>query len=196
MSNLGLDSASSVQGFAPIPNGTVVELGMKIIPGNTGIEGLCARSSRGDCEGLNVEYVVRSGEHEGRKLHAFHVIAGSTAGHAKARDYTLTLLRAILEAVHGIDPKDISATAKARRASATLGGFDNAVFLAELKIERGGLKPDGVTLWPDKNVIAKVLRIGDVGYRQLDQPAPSTTATVHEFNGSPTTSAVAKPNWS
>jgi hypothetical protein len=190
MSDLGLDTANRSQSFEPIPAGTVVELVMQLKPGNMGIEGLCAQSSKGDCAGINVEYTVQNGEHEGRKLHAFHILTGTTVGHGKARDYTLALLRAILEAINGIDPKDDSPATVARRASATLSGFNGATFLAELRIERGGLKPDG-SAWPDKNVISRVLRTGDAGYRKLEQPAPS--ATLHRLNGAP--AVVVKPNW-
>ena len=68
----------------------------------------------------------------------------------------------------------------AQRSGAELSHFVGARFLAELAIERGGKKPDG-TNWPDKNIIGKVLRVGDPGYRQLEQttPAPTTQPTLH-----------------
>jgi hypothetical protein len=76
-----------------------------------------------------------------------------------------------------------------------------------LGIERGGQKPDG-SFWPDKNVISKVLRVGDKGYRKLDQPPPapierSTPPTSPQSSGaaapygSPSVAptAIAKPTW-
>jgi hypothetical protein len=203
MSGLGLDTANRSQGFEPIPAGTTCVLIMKIKPGAVGIDGLCKRSSKGDSEGLDVEYVVEGDQHDKRKIYAFHLIDGTTAGHAKAGEITRSLLRAIYEAVHAIDPNDNSPEAISRRASASLADFNGATFLAELGIERGGQKPDG-SFWPDKNVISKVLRPGDKGYRKLDQPPPSPierstppAATASRTNGAPALAptAIAKPDW-
>ena len=203
MSGLGLDQANASQGFEPIPAGTICVLVMKIKPGNCGIDRLCKRSSKGDSEGLDVEYVVQGDKYDKRKIYAFHLLDGVTSGHAKAGEITRSLLRAIYESVHGINPNDNSPEAISRRASASLADFNGATFLAELGIERGGLKPDGATSWPDKNVISKVLRPGDAGYKKLDQPpvapiersAPPITPT--QANGSPAVAptAIAKPTW-
>lgn len=175
---------------------------MKIKPGNIGIDGLCKRSSKGDSEGLDVEYVVQGGEHDKRKLYAFHLLDGTTAGHAKAGEITRSLLRAIFEAVTGIDPNDNSPETISRRANASLVDFNGATFLAELGIERGGEKPGGGS-YPDKNIINKVLRQGDKDYRKLEQPpvapiersTPPTPST--KTNGSPAVAptAIAKPIW-
>ena len=96
------------QGLEPIPAGTICVLVMKIKPGNCGIDGLCKRSSKGDSEGLDVEYVVQGDKYDKRKIYAFHLLDGVTSGHAKAGEITRSLLRAIYEAVHGIDPNDNS----------------------------------------------------------------------------------------
>ena len=179
-----------------------VVLVMRIKPGNCGIDGLCKRSSKGDSEGLDVEYIVQGDKYDKRKIYAFHLLDGVTSGHAKAGEITRALLRAIFESVNGIDPNDNSPTAISRRASASLADFNGATFLSELGIERGGLKPDGAT-WPDKNMISKVLRPGDAGYRKLDQPPPSPIErsappiTPNQANGSPAVAptAIAKPTW-
>jgi hypothetical protein len=203
MSKLGLDQANASQGLEPIPAGTICVLVMKIKPGNCGIDGLCKRSSKGDSEGLDVEYVVQGDKYDKRKIYAFHLLDGVTSGHAKAGEITRSLLRAIYEAVHAIDPNDNSPTAISGRASASLADFNGATFQAVLGIERGGLKPDGATSWPDKNTIATVLRPGDAGYKKLDQPpvAPIERSTPpvaqNQGNGSPAVAptAIAKPTW-
>jgi len=203
MTGLGLDTANAAQGFAPIPAGTIVTLVMTIKPGNTGIDNLCKRSSKGDSEGLDVTYTVMGGEHDKRKIHAFHLLDGTTAGHSKAGEITRSLLRAIYEAKNGIDPNDNSPEAISRRAKASLVDFHGATFLAELGIERGGKKDDGSS-WPDKNVINKVLRPGDKNYQKLDQPPPAPiersgpiTAPATPVNGAPAVApaAIAKPSW-
>src|SRR5262249_15145798 len=103
---LGLDKANRNQGIHVIPAGTLVELVMKIKHGNIGIESLCRRTSKGDAEGLDVEYTVKGGEFDGRKLFGLMVLDGTSDGHAKAGEISRALLRAIYEAVHAIDPND------------------------------------------------------------------------------------------
>jgi hypothetical protein len=197
---LGLDAANKTQGLEVIPAGTIVELVMKIRPGTIGLESLCKRSSKGDSEGIDTEYTVRGGEHDGRKLYAFQIIDGTTAGHAKAGQITRALLRAIFEATNAIDPNDNSSEAVTRRAGATLAGFNGATFLARLGVEQGGKRPDGGGTYRDKNIIDKVLRVGDQGYRKLEQPPPmpiERSAPPEAAGGSPAASgtAVARPSW-
>ena len=62
-----------------------------------GIDSLCKRSSKGDSEGLDVEYIVKGGEYDKRKIFAFHLLDGVTSGHAKASEISRSLLRAIYE---------------------------------------------------------------------------------------------------
>ena len=85
---LGLDTANKSQGLDVIPAGTQVELVMKIRAGSVGLENLCKRSSKGDAEGLDLEFTVRGGDYDGRKLYAVQLLNGTTAGHAKAAEIT------------------------------------------------------------------------------------------------------------
>jgi hypothetical protein len=199
---LDLDVASATQALEPIPAGTLVELIMQINPGGLGNDGLLKRTAKGDAIGISASYTVLNAPHAGRKFNQFHVLEGPTVGHATARSIVLALLRAIREAVLGVNPLDNSPAAIAQRAGAELSHFNGARFLAELAIERGGKKPDG-TSWADKNIIHKVLRAGDPNYRQLDQtpttPPTQPAATNPSANGAGTPSvvslAVAKPGW-
>jgi hypothetical protein len=200
---LNLSTANKSQGLEVIPAGTTVTLVMKIRPGTVGVEGLCKRSQKGDCEGIDVEYTVKDGEHDGRKIYAFQLLDGTTAGHAKAGEITRALLRAIFEAVNAIDPEDASPEADARRNSATLAGFNGATFLATLEVEVGGQRPEGGR-YRDKNVIGKILRVGDKGYRKLDQPPPMPiersappVPAAGGASGTPAVAAtpIARPHW-
>jgi hypothetical protein len=179
---------------------------MKLRAGTVGVEGLLKRSSKGDSEGIDVEYGVKGGEYDGRKLFSFQLLDGTTAGHAKAAEITRALLRAIFEAVNAIDPNDNSPEADARRNSATLAGFNGATFLATLEVEPGGQRADGNGRYRDKNVIGKVLRVGDKGYRKLDQPPPApiersappaTTAAPASADGTPAVAPtpIERPRW-
>jgi hypothetical protein len=204
---LNLSTANKSQGLEVIPAGTMVTLVMKIRPGTIGVEDLCKRSSKGDSEGIDVEYTVKGGEHDGRKLYAFQLLDGTTAGHAKAGEITRALLRAIFEAVNAIDPNDASPEADARRNGATLAGFNGATFLATLEVEAGGPRSDGGGRYRDKNVIGKILRVGDKGYRRLDQPPPApiersappaaTPGGPTAAGGSPAVAptAIERPHW-
>jgi hypothetical protein len=202
---LNLSTANKTQGLEVIPAGTLVTLVMKIRAGTIGVEGLCKRSSKGDSEGIDVEYTVKGGEYDGRKLYSFQLLDGTTAGHAKAAEITRSLLRAIFEAVNAIDPNNASPEADASRNSATLAGFNGATFLATLEVEFGGKRPDGNGNYRDKNVIGKILRVGDKGYRKLEQPPPTpiersappaASAPTLNADGSPfTPTPIARPHW-
>jgi hypothetical protein len=203
---LGLDTANETQGFEVIPAGTQVTLVMNIRPGNIGIENLLKRTSKGDAEFLDVEFTVKDGEFNKRKLFANMLLDGVTAGHGKAGEFSRSLLRAIFESAHGIDPDDSSPATRAHRESATLAGFQGATFLATVEVEKGGKRPEG-GFFKDKNVIGKVLRVGDQGYRRLEQPPPApierSTPPQHSAsspaasNGTPAVApaAIAKPSW-
>ena len=171
-SGLGLDTASANQGFDLIPAGRVLEFVTKIKPGSVGIEGLLKRTSKGDAEMLDVEFVVRSGEYAGRKIFQNLLLAGTTSGHDKAAEISRALLRAIFESANNVDPNDDTPTTRALRASATLAGFHGMAFVGTSGIERGGKRPDG-SAYKDRNVIDRVLRPGDQGYRRIEQ-APSS----------------------
>ena len=47
----------------PIPAGTIVPLRMKLLPGNILPDKVFARSKKGDCAGLKVQYSVTCGEY-------------------------------------------------------------------------------------------------------------------------------------
>jgi hypothetical protein len=190
----------------PIPAGTIVPIRMKLLPGDVAPDKIFTRSKKGDCVGLKVRYSVTDGEYAGRNFQAWHLIDGTTEGHKEARAYTFAKLRAIVDAVHGLDPRDKSPEADRVRTGVDVAVFFNsAVFLAELGVETGGPKTRGGN-FADKNVIARVLRLGDDGYRQLDQTIPEPPSSPpHASNGAdhgapemgPSLAgpAVAKPKW-
>lgn len=200
-SALGLDTANRFQGFDIIPAGTPAVLVMKIRPGNSGIESLLKRTAKGDAEFLDVEFTVKGGDFDRRKI--FSLLNGTTAGHAKAGEISRAMLRAIFEAVHAIAPDDSSPATMARRANATLSEFNGATFLATVEIEKGSKRPDGTGFFKDKNVVGKVLRIGDRNYCTLDQPPPAPIERssppqtgAPAANGAPAVmTTIAKPAW-
>lgn len=201
---LGLEDASKVQGFEIIPAGTLVELVLKIRPGNIGLENMLKRTSKGDAKFLDAELTIKGGEFDKRKIFANMILDGTN--HARAAEFSRSLLRAIYEAAHGIDPNDNTPPTMARRAGVTLTDFNGATFLATLEIEKGGKRLDGNGFYRDKNTIGKILRVGDQGYRKLEQPPPApierSTPPLHPAASPPAattptaaTAAIAKPSW-
>ena len=181
---------------------------MKVLPGNTGPDKAFVKSAKGDCVGIKVEYTVIGGDHAGRSFRVWHLVDGTTQGHKEARDYTLAKLRAIVDAVHSLNPRDTSPEVQEIRiANADLACFNGATFLAELGVEAGGPKPRGGS-YDDKNTVARVLRLGDDGYSKLEQPAltpiqnpPSVSANgsgnsaSHGAPAEGSASPVAAPGW-
>ena len=151
-----------------IPAGTVVPLRAWILRGNVPPDNVLTRSQKGDCSGLKVEYTVTSGEHAGRKFQLWHTVEGTTPGHAEACAHTMATFRAIVDAVYSLDPRDTSPEAASLRTDIDLTFFDGVVFLAEVGIETGRPKPRGSGNFPDRNVIDRILRIGDAEYQEAD----------------------------
>lgn len=201
-SGLGLYTANRSQGFEVIPAGTLVTLVTTIRPGTIGIEGLLKRTAKGDAEMLDLEFTIWGGDYDKRKIWSNLVLDGTTAGHAKAGEFSRALLRAIFEASHGLDPNDTSPAATARLAAVTLASFQGCTFLATLEIETGSQKPDG-SFYPDRNKIGRVLRLGEPGYQKLDQPPPQPIERAappqQPAAGAPgtatTTTTITKPAW-
>ena len=76
MTNLGLDTAGASQGFELIPIGEKIEVTAYIQPGGVGDGGLLKRSAKGDCEGVNIVYIIQGGKFHDRKIFHFHILRG------------------------------------------------------------------------------------------------------------------------
>ena len=63
-----------------IPHGTVATVVIHIRPGGAGEDGLLKRSKNGDCEMLDIEYVVIDGPYARRKFWENQIIIGTTSG--------------------------------------------------------------------------------------------------------------------
>ena len=134
------------------------------------------------------------------------ILNGTTAGHAKAGEISRAKLRAIFEAVNGIDPNDNSPATVARRANAALARFQRCDISSRRWRSSAAASGRTVTaIIRDKNVIGKILRVGDQGYRRLEQPppqpiersAPPQPQTAAAPGGTPAMAApaIARPSW-
>jgi hypothetical protein len=193
--SLNLDNASEKFELDVIPEDTIVILAAKLKPGNAGENGMLTRSSSGTSEYAAFEFTVVGGPYDKRKIFENMLLVGTSDGQARAAEISRAKLRAIFESAHGIAADDNSEATRARRASAELADFNGLQFVAVLGIEVGGRRPDGGN-YRDKNFLKKVLRIGDVGWRKLDQKPAAPMAG----DGAPASTAapvltIAKPSW-
>jgi len=115
MAPIDLNNAAPQRDFATIPPG-VYSVIVKVRPGAAGADGVLTRSNDGQCELLKYELIVDEGEHT--KSHIFDqmVMRGTSDGHAKAAEISLSRLRALVESARGIQPNDQSPEARQARS--------------------------------------------------------------------------------
>ena len=186
-----------------IPHGTVATVTMYIQPGNVGEDGMCKRSSKGDCEMLSCEFAVVDGPSAKRKFWENMILAGTTDGHAKAADISRIRLKQMLDSALGLKPDDTSAQARAVR-TVSLGQLQGLTFIAKIGIEKGTPKDDGSgESWPDKNILAAIITPDRREWHPVVQPPPfngggPATAGSAKLSGSapPTsTPSITRPGW-
>ena len=115
---------------------------LKIRAGGVGEGSLLKRSAKGDCEMLDLEFVVVDGPYVRAQVLGNFVLAGTTDGHAKSADINRGTLRAIIESARGIKPDDVSPQARQAR-TADLKDFEGLIFIAKIGVEKGKPKNDG-----------------------------------------------------
>jgi len=180
-----------------IPN-TTATLTTHILAGGVGEDGMLTRSTDGGCEMLKLEFTVVDGEHAKRKFWENFILEGTTDGHAAMVERSCRILKAIIDSAYGLDPKDASPEARARR-TISLGQIEGMTFMGTIGEERGKPKNDGSgENWDDRNVLAAVITKDKKDWHPVEQPPP--------FNGgnsggaaptAPPTSAppIARPGW-
>lgn len=90
-----------------IPQGSMVKVRMSIRqPQVAGTDPMLKLSKKGDCEMLDCEFEVIAGQFVTRKIWNNFIIDGANDGHKKAGKISMRTMRAIVEAVRGISPKD------------------------------------------------------------------------------------------
>jgi hypothetical protein len=118
-------------------------------------------------------------------------VEGTTDGHAQAADISSRKLRAILDAVHGIHPKDDSDASKQLRRIDSYGDLSGARFAIKVGVEpaKGS--------YPAKNIIKQIITPDQVGYSKLDQgpPPPFGGGASGPSLPTPPAAPIARPNW-
>jgi hypothetical protein len=155
-----------------IPHGTLASVLMRLRPGGVGEDGLLKRTSKGDAEMLDCEFVVVDGPYAKRKFRDTLILEGTTPGQQEMASTNRGRLKKILESARGIRPGDTSEQALAKY-KAGLKDFDGIPFVARIGLRKGEPKNDGSgDKWPDKNYLAAAIGPDHKDWRPIEQPPP------------------------
>jgi hypothetical protein len=143
-----------------IPDGTFARVAMTIRPGGLNgatpaDAGVLKSSNTSDAKLLDCEFTVVEGPYARRKFwHNFTVAGGKVdeKGQSKGWNIAKSAFRAMIDSALGLDPKDDSAAAKAKRVIQGLKQLDGIVFVARIMIE-----PASSSAYKDANKLANVV---------------------------------------
>ena len=123
MTEINLNDAEISTGdYELIPDGTIAKVSMLVKPGGEGEGGWLTQAASGNLY-LNCEFVVTEGKYARRKFWQVLVLVGgkkNEKGESMSANISKATLRAIVESAKGVDPKDTSEDAKAKKNN--LGG--------------------------------------------------------------------------
>jgi hypothetical protein len=128
------------EGSGPIPPKSIVPVRMTLRPAkpgkNPGSQPLLTRAESG-MEYLDCEFEILAGQFVGRKMwDNFNLFGARDEGQKKSVDITLRLLRAIVEAVRNINPKDHSPAAVQARNLNSLEELQGTIFGVKVGIKK------------------------------------------------------------
>jgi hypothetical protein len=149
--------------YALIPKNTIAKVMMEIQPADYGEGNLLTKSKNTGSIGLSVQFTILDGEYKGRKIKQLVGIEGTKRdeyGNDKWADMGQTLLRAILESAHNIDPKDESERATKIRDIKSYKELDRLICLVKI-----GIEVDKTGKYNDKNKIGVVITPNQKDYR-------------------------------
>jgi hypothetical protein len=126
-----------------IPDGTFAKVKMTIRPGGTNGStpidaGLLKASQSSDAKLLDCEFTVVAGPYARRKFWQNFTVAGGKLdekGQSKGWNISKATFRAMVDSALGLDPRDESAAAKAKRVFQGLKQLDGIVVAARIMVE-------------------------------------------------------------
>jgi hypothetical protein len=143
-----------------IPDGTFAKVRLIVRPG--GVDGatpmdakLLKASPSSDAKMLDCEFTLLEGPHARRKFWQSFTVAGGKVdekGQSIGWKISKSTFRAMIDSALGLDPKDESPDAKARRVLPGLKHLDGIVFAARIMVE-----PASNPQYRDQNRIANVV---------------------------------------
>ena len=110
-------------------------------------------------------------------------------GESMSANISKATLRAIVESAKGVDPKDTSEDAKAKRVLQSFDDLNGLEFTAKIKIEKG---TDG---YADKNNLGGVIASTSNLYLGQGSVTVTATATKTEIKSSEEKKEVNVPDW-
>ncbi|WP_027286195.1 hypothetical protein [Rubritepida flocculans] len=181
-----MNDAELPRGTDLIPDGSFVKVRMEIRRG--GIDGAgevdrgllkAARTPGSDVRLLDCEFTVVAGPHARRKFWQSFTVAGGKVdeqGVSIGWKISKGMFRAMIDSACGLDPKDMSEAAKARRILRGLADLHGITFAAKLRIE-----PASDSRYGDSNRLDRVVLPGEPEYARIMAgealpPAPSQRA--------------------
>ena len=169
-----------------IPDGTFAKITMTIRPGGTDGQseidrGLLKASNAPGSDVLTVdaEFTVAEGPHVRRKFwQMFTVSGGKVDEHGVSIGWKISKgsFRAMIDSALGLDPSDMSDTAKAKRILRGLADLNDIAFVAKIKVE-----PSADPRYSDSNKLDRVVLPSEPEWRKVMDgevlaPSPSTRA--------------------
>jgi len=161
---INLNEADEQKEFlGAIPPDSKVKVRMTIrAPEAAGSDPLLTLSKNGDSENLNCEFEVIGGQFTGRKIWQRFTVGGVNDGHKKAAQISMRTMRAIVEAVRGISPKDASPAASQGRYITAWGDLQGT----EFGVVVGVIKPQAGDRYIN-NEIKRILTVEDETYQHI-----------------------------
>lgn len=143
-----------------IPDGTFAKLRLTIRPGGVNgatqmDAGLLKASQSSDAKMLDCEFTIAEGPHARRKFWQSFTVAGGKLdekGQSIGWKISKSTFRAMVDSALGLDPKDESPDAKAKRVLPGLRHLDGIIFAARIMVE-----PASNPQYRDQNRIANVV---------------------------------------
>ncbi|MCB1342898.1 MAG: hypothetical protein KDK24_17885 [Pseudooceanicola sp.] len=144
----------------PIPDGTFAKLRLTLRPGGVNgatpmDAGLLKASQSSDARTLDCEFTVVDGPHARRKFWQNFTVAGGKLdekGQSIGWKISKSTFRAMVDSALGLNPKDETPAAKAKRVLPGLRHLDGIVFAARIMVE-----PASNPQYRDQNRLANVV---------------------------------------
>ena len=150
-----------------IPDGTFAKVKMTIRPGGVNGStpadaGLLKASQTSDARMLDCEFTIVSGPYARRKFWQNFTVAGGKLdekGQSKGWNISKSAFRAMVDSALGLNPKDMSDAAKAKRVLQGLKQLDGITFAARIMVE-----PASDPKYRDQNRLANVVLPDEAQY--------------------------------
>lgn len=180
-----------------IPDGTFARLKLKIRPGGVdgavpADKGLLRAAGKSDAKMLDCELIVMSGPYARKRLWQNFTVAGGKLddkGQSIAWKISKSTFRAMIESATGLDPKDMSDAAKAKRTIQALSQLQGIEFAARLMIDHR--EPD----YRDQNQLANVILRGEPNYEAIMRGESVDADPVNARPRKPKAQAASAPVW-